>query len=183
VEQLSKPAGIGRRPGLQPLSLICGRYFLRGRARNTAPPETDLLAEHYALVSQTGPIFRIIYHFSGRAPGQKQPFAPRHGKRHTILMASPVAPPIDRWLRDLAGIGKSSESDLRLLGITTVDQLSRVSGDFLYHQLCRATGARQDPCVLDTFRCAVAQARNPALPADQRNWWWWSQQRKQSNIR
>jgi hypothetical protein len=98
-------------------------------------------------------------------------------------MASPVARPIERRLRDLAGVGKSIEADLRLLGITSVDELSQVSGDFLYNELCRATGVRQDPCVLDTFRCAVAQARNPALPAGQRNWWWWSQQRKQGNIR
>jgi len=103
--------------------------------------------------------------------------------RHTISMASPVARPVERRLRDLAGIGKSIESNLRLLGITSVDELSQVSGDFLYNELCRATGVRQDPCVLDTFRCAVAQARNPALPADQRNWWWWSRQRKQGNIR
>jgi len=98
-------------------------------------------------------------------------------------MASPVVRPIERRLRDLAGIGKSIESDLLLLGITSVDEPSQVSGDFLYNELCRATGVRQDPCVLDTFRCAVAQVRNPALPAEQRNWWWWSQQRKQGNIR
>jgi hypothetical protein len=103
-------------------------------------------------------------------------------KRHTIFMAPRAARPTERRLRDLAGIGQSVESNLRLLGITTVDELARVSGDFLYSELCRATGVRQDPCVLDTFRCVVAQARNPALPVEERNWWWWSRQRKQGAI-
>lgn len=97
-------------------------------------------------------------------------------------MASPAIRSAERRLRDLAGVGKSIEADLRVLGITTVEELSHSSGDQLYNDLCRVTGVRQDPCVLDTFRCAVAQARNPDLPAKQRNWWWWSRQRKQGSI-
>ncbi len=83
-----------------------------------------------------------------------------------------------RRLRDLAGIGKSIEGNLRDLGVSTVGDLAKRDGDELYRALCEKTGAKQDPCVLDTFRCAVAQARNPHLPSEQRNWWWWSRQRK-----
>lgn len=83
-----------------------------------------------------------------------------------------------RKLRDLAGIGKSIEANLLSLGVDSVETLALRDGDDLYHRLCRKTHSRQDPCVLDTFRCAVAQARNPRLPATQHNWWWWSQQRK-----
>jgi hypothetical protein len=83
-----------------------------------------------------------------------------------------------RELRDLAGIGKSIEANLHSLGVTSVAALASRDGDDLYHQLCASTRTRQDPCVLDTFRCAVAQARNPGLPYAQRNWWWWSRQRK-----
>jgi hypothetical protein len=43
-------------------------------------------------------------------------------------------------------------------------------------------GARQDPCVLDTFRCAVAQAQDPLLRPEQRNWWWWSRERKAGRL-
>ncbi|MGH9813914.1 MAG: helix-hairpin-helix domain-containing protein, partial [Candidatus Acidiferrales bacterium] len=50
----------------------------------------------------------------------------------------------------------------------------------LYEELCRRTGQSQDICVLDTFRAAVAQARNPRLPARQRSWWYWSRLRKAS---
>jgi len=83
-----------------------------------------------------------------------------------------------RELLDLAGIGKSIEANLRGLGVSSVSTLASREGDELYHELCAQTGTGQDPCVLDTFRCAVAQARNPKLPAVQRNWWWWSRQRK-----
>lgn len=83
-----------------------------------------------------------------------------------------------RVLRDLAGIGKSIETNLRALGVNTVAELARRDGDELYRQLCDKTGITQDPCVLDTFRCVVEQARNPHLPQEQRNWWWWSRQRK-----
>lgn len=83
-----------------------------------------------------------------------------------------------RQLRDLAGVGKSIERDLIGLGVTSVAQLASHEGDELYRALCEQTSTRQDPCVLDTFRCAVAQARDPHLPLEQRSWWWWSRQRK-----
>lgn len=98
-------------------------------------------------------------------------------------MATARATPADtKSLRDLAGVGKSLESDLRRLGVGSVEQLASRNGDELYRQLCAETQTRQDLCVLDTFRCAVAQARNPNLPVEQRNWWWWSQQRKHNRL-
>jgi len=83
-----------------------------------------------------------------------------------------------RRLRDLRGVGASIEADLRQLGVDSVRELARRDGASLYEALCDLTKSRQDPCVLDTFRCAVAQARNPKLPVEQCNWWWWSRQRK-----
>jgi hypothetical protein len=77
-------------------------------------------------------------------------------------------------------VGKAIEADFHMLGIQTVSELARTDGTVLYERLNKLTGVRQDPCVLDTFRCAVAQARNAKLPAEQTNWWWWSRQRKQS---
>ena len=91
-------------------------------------------------------------------------------------MAAAIQP--IRSLRDLAGVGKSIERDLHSLGVCSIANLAERDGDELYRALCMRTGARQDPCVLDTFRCAVAQARDPQLPIEQRNWWWWSRQRK-----
>jgi hypothetical protein len=68
--------------------------------------------------------------------------------------------------------------DFDLLGVKSVEQLSECEPLALYDDLCQRTGHRQDPCVLDTFTCAIAQAKNPDLPEEQRNWWYWSRQRK-----
>jgi nucleotidyltransferase/DNA polymerase involved in DNA repair len=87
-----------------------------------------------------------------------------------------------RELRDLAGVGKSIEANLMSLGVKSVDDLAARDGDELYDQLCVKTRTHQDPCVLDTFRCAVAQARNPRLLVAQRNWWWWSRLRKSEKL-
>ncbi len=88
----------------------------------------------------------------------------------------------NRQLKDLRGIGPAMIKDFELLGIRTVSQLARAEGESLYRKLNRLTGVRQDPCVLDTFNCAVAQARNPLLPDEQRNWWFWSRMRKQAPV-
>ena len=84
-----------------------------------------------------------------------------------------------RRLRDLSGIGPAMLKDFEMLGIRSVPQLAKSDGRKLYDRLCQLTGQRQDPCVWDTFECAVAQARNPDLPAEQRQWWFWSRVRKQ----
>jgi len=83
-----------------------------------------------------------------------------------------------RRLEDLVSIGPAMIRDFRLLGIHSVAQLSRRNPEKLYEQLCEATGQAQDICCLDVFRAAVAQARNPKLPVEQRQWWYWSRRRK-----
>jgi hypothetical protein len=87
-----------------------------------------------------------------------------------------------RKLGDLSGIGKAMLEDFALLKIRTVDDLAAADPQKLYDDLCKRTKSRQDPCVLDTFRCAVAQARDPQLPIDQRNWWYWSRLRKAGKL-
>jgi hypothetical protein len=83
-----------------------------------------------------------------------------------------------RQLRDLRSIGPAMLADFELLGIRSVGQLARCEAGALYEKLWRVTGVRQDPCVLDTFSTAVAQARDPLLPAEQCDWWYWSRVRK-----
>ena len=87
-----------------------------------------------------------------------------------------------RELRDLTSIGPAMLSDFEKLGVRNVRELARRNPEKLYEQLCKATGQRHDICVLDVFRCAVAQARSPRLPAAQRNWWYWSRLRKENKI-
>ena len=82
-----------------------------------------------------------------------------------------------RQLSDLVSIGPAMLKDFDRLGIRTVRELARRKPEKLYEQLCAVTRQRQDICCLDVFRAAVAQARNPRLPAAQKNWWYWSRQR------
>ena len=81
-------------------------------------------------------------------------------------------------LGDLISIGPAMLRDFELLRIRSVTQLALQSPENLYAKLNRLTGRRQDPCVLDTFCAAVAQAKNPRLPAEQCEWWYWSRKRK-----
>jgi hypothetical protein len=75
------------------------------------------------------------------------------------------------------------ERDLLSLGVRSVAELARRSTERLYRQLERTTGKKQDPCVLDTFRAAVAQALDPDLPMEQRVWWYYSGLRKNGGRR
>ena len=83
-----------------------------------------------------------------------------------------------RKLIDLASVGPATVRDLELLGITTVAQLATCDGQDLYRRLCLETGEPHDICCLDVFMCAIAQARDPELPKEQRDWWYWSKLRK-----
>ncbi len=84
----------------------------------------------------------------------------------------------DRRLQDLISIGPAMLRDFDRLGIHSVPQLARQDPRKMYARLERLTGQRQDPCVLDTFEAAVAQARNPRLPAEKCQWWYLSRIRK-----
>ena len=88
-----------------------------------------------------------------------------------------------RQLSDLHGIGKAMLKDFDMLGVHSVPALAKCDGDELYHRLCKLTNTRMDPCVHDTFVCAVAQARDPELPREQSDWWYWSAIRKKSGIK
>jgi hypothetical protein len=77
-------------------------------------------------------------------------------------------------LEDLPNIGKACAADLRLLGIHAPAQLVGRDPLQLYQQLCKLTGTRHDPCVLDTFMSAVRFMEGaPALP-----WWSYTAERK-----
>lgn len=92
--------------------------------------------------------------------------------------------PLDsRRLADLISVGPAMLRDFEILGVRSVPQLARRNPERLYESLCRVAPQHQDICCLDVFRAAVAQARNPRLPAEQCQWWYWSRQRKgqQSN--
>jgi hypothetical protein len=61
------------------------------------------------------------------------------------------------------------------LGVQHPSQLATLDALQLYQQLCRSTGKRQDPCVLDTFMAATDFMRGAAA----KPWWDYTARRKQ----
>ncbi len=90
----------------------------------------------------------------------------------------PIKNRVHRELGDLVSVGPAMLRDFEMLGVASVAHLSRQNPEKLYEKLCQITGKPQDICCLDVFQAAVAQARNPQLPLDQRQWWYWSRKRK-----
>jgi len=58
-------------------------------------------------------------------------------------------------LEEIPNIGPSIAADLRRLGINSPGELPGRDPYALYDDLCRITGQRHDPCLLDTFIAAV----------------------------
>jgi hypothetical protein len=83
-----------------------------------------------------------------------------------------------RNLRDLYSVGPATVRDLKLLGITRVEQLAGKDARKLYDRLCRLAGTRCDLCMMDVLSAAIAQAQDPGLPQEKRRWWYWSRIRK-----
>jgi hypothetical protein len=76
--------------------------------------------------------------------------------------------------QSLASVGLESARDFVALGFGCVAELKNQDPRELYARMCKLTKSRQDPCVEDSFRCAIAQARDPRLPAKMRDWWQWT---------
>jgi hypothetical protein len=85
-----------------------------------------------------------------------------------------------RKLSGLRSIGPAAIKDFKLLGIDCVEALKDKDSMNLYQQLCNITNTRHDPCVIDVFRAAIEQAKDPQLEPRKKDWWYWSKIRKQS---
>jgi predicted GIY-YIG superfamily endonuclease len=77
-------------------------------------------------------------------------------------------------LEDIPNIGPAVAADLRQLGITLPIDLFGRDPYALYDELCRITGQRHDPCLLDTFIAAVRYMEG----APKKPWWKYTQERK-----
>jgi hypothetical protein len=77
-------------------------------------------------------------------------------------------------LEDIPNIGVSIAGDLRRLGIKSPEKLAGRDPYRMYDDLCRITGQRHDPCLLDTFIAAVRfMEGGPKKP-----WWKFTAERK-----
>jgi hypothetical protein len=78
-------------------------------------------------------------------------------------------------LEQLPNVGPAVAADLRLLGVATPRDLTGRDPYAMYDELCRLTGQRHDPCVLDTFIAAVRFMGGEAP----KPWWAYTAERKQ----
>ncbi len=77
-------------------------------------------------------------------------------------------------LESIPNIGTSMAGDLRQMGLNRPADLIGKDPYVMYLALCDLTGARQDPCVLDTFIAATCfMAGDPPRP-----WWYYTARRK-----
>src|ERR1035438_9429030 len=77
-------------------------------------------------------------------------------------------------LEDIPNVGPAIAADLRQLGITTPAELPGRDPYAMYDELCRITGQRHDPCLLDTFIAAVRFMEG----APKKPWWKYTAERK-----
>lgn len=77
-------------------------------------------------------------------------------------------------LTDLPNVGPAIAQDLRLLGISTPGHLVGRCPFELYNALCKQTGKRHDPCVIDVF-ISITRFMNGGEPLP---WWKFTEERK-----
>ena len=77
-------------------------------------------------------------------------------------------------LTDLPNLGKAMARDLQLVGIDHPKQLIGKDGYQLYDDLCRITGQKHDPCVIDVFLSAVDFMNSGVA----KPWWEYTEERK-----
>ena len=79
----------------------------------------------------------------------------------------------------LPNIGKAMARDLRLLGINSPQQLIGKDAYQLHEKLCKLTGTKTDPCVIDVFLSVVRfMEGGEALP-----WWNFTEERKRTLLK
>ena len=77
-------------------------------------------------------------------------------------------------LQQIPNIGPSIAADLRRIGVSAPQDLLGKDPYAMYEDLCRITGVRHDPCLLDVFIAATRfMEGEPAKP-----WWKYTPERK-----
>ena len=79
-------------------------------------------------------------------------------------------------LEQIPNVGPAIAGDLRRIGVETPGDLRGKDPYALYAELCRRTGVRHDPCVIDVFIASVQFMEGaPAQP-----WWAYTAERKRT---
>lgn len=75
---------------------------------------------------------------------------------------------------DIPNVGGAMEHDFIFLGLKSPVNLKKQDAFTLYQKMCKMSGTRQDPCVLDTY-IAVIDFMNGA---PSRPWFYYTKDRK-----
>jgi hypothetical protein len=93
--------------------------------------------------------------------------------RPSATMTGMPADPRVRALTTIPNVGPAIARRLIRLGIEAPEDLRGQEAEELFERLSALDGRREDPCLLDAFRAAVAYANGePARP-----WWQFSRER------
>lgn len=93
--------------------------------------------------------------------------------RYTLNMKAKHASEVTQF-SNIPNIGPAMVRDFLLLGLKQPKDLQGKDPFVLYKKLCKLTGERQDPCVLDTYMAAI-DFMNGAKP---RPWFSYTKERK-----
>lgn len=77
-------------------------------------------------------------------------------------------------LRSLMNVGPAIERDLHGLGIRSIAELAQAEAGELFQRLETQARGRVDPCVYDTFRAIIHEART----GEKTPWFAWTEERK-----
>ena len=79
-------------------------------------------------------------------------------------------------LKDIPNVGPAIAANLRLIGVSSPQDLVGKDPYTMYADLCDKTGVRHNPCVVDVFIAAVRfMAGEPPKP-----WWKYTPERKRT---
>jgi hypothetical protein len=82
-----------------------------------------------------------------------------------------------RKFTDIPNVGPRMADDFRRLGMGVPADLAGKDPFSLYRKMCRLSGTRQDPCVLDTYMAAVAFMEGRGA----KPWWAYTARRKREH--
>ena len=144
----------------------CGQHNAGTASRYTRSRLPVALVYHEAHPDQSSALKREA---AVKALDRREKLAMTQQKKEPTKKVREVA-----RLEDIPNVGPAVAADLRQLGIATPAGLPGRDPYALYDELCRITGQRHDPCVLDTFIAAVRYMEG----APRRPWWKYTAERK-----
>jgi len=77
-------------------------------------------------------------------------------------------------MNEIPNVGPAITKDFALLNIFNPSELIGKDPYKMYYELCQATGAKHDPCVIDVFISAVRFMEGEPS----RKWWYYTPERK-----